>query len=60
MKQMALKYFTDIDWSLLALMLFFVSFVFLIYKVYFFETKEHFDQLADIPLAKEEDENVFG
>ena len=60
MKQMALKYFTDIDWSLLALMLFFISFLFLIYRVYFFERKELFDHYAEIPLNNEEVDHVNG
>ena len=58
MKQVALSYFTDLDWSLLALMLFFISFVFLIIKVFFYEQKDFYDHLADFPLQKEEDSNV--
>lgn len=58
MKQMGLKYFTDLDLSLLALILFFLSFVFLIYRVYFFERKERFNNLSQIPLRDEEVENV--
>lgn len=58
MKQIALKYFTDIDLSLLALILFFLSFSFLIYRVYFFEKKETFDFLSQIPLQDEESRNV--
>ena len=54
MKQMALSYFTDIDLSLLALVIFFFSFLFLIYRVYFFEPKENFERLAQIPLNQEE------
>ena len=58
MKQMALKYFTDIDLSLLALMLFFISFLFLIFRVYFFEPKDNFEKLAQIPLQDGEGPNV--
>ena len=58
MKQMGLKYFTDLDLSLLALILFFGSFVFLIYRVYFFERKENFVNLSQIPLRDEEVEHV--
>ena len=58
MKQIGLKYFTDFDLSLLALVLFFLSFLFLIYRVYFFETKESIERLAQIPLSDEEGGNV--
>ena len=58
MKQMALKYFTDLDLSLLALVIFFCSFLFLIYRVYFFEPKENFERLGRIPIQDEEGQNV--
>lgn len=58
MKQIALKYFTNIDLPLLAMILFFCSFCFLIYRVYFFEPKENFDFLSQIPLQDEEKNNV--
>ncbi len=54
MKQIALKHFTDIDWSLLALILFFISFLFLIYKVYFYESQEHIRLLSELPFESEE------
>lgn len=54
MKQMALNYFTNLDLPLTALVLFFLSFCFLIYRVYFYETKETMDQLSQIPLREEE------
>ncbi len=54
MKQTALKYFTDLDLSMLALMIFFVAFLFLIFRVYFYEPKEVFDRLSEIPLKDEE------
>ena len=54
MKQIALKYFTGLDMSLLAMILFFTSFLFLIYRVYFFEPKETFDRLSQLPLNDEE------
>ena len=53
MKQMALKYFTHIDLPLTALIIFFLSFCFLIYRVYFFERKEKMDFLSEIPLRDE-------
>jgi cbb3-type cytochrome oxidase subunit 3 len=55
MKQTALSYFTDSHLTLLALILFFMSFVFLIYRVYFFERRETFERLERIPL----DENSY-
>jgi len=58
MKQIALKYFTDLDLSLLALMIFFFAFLFLIYRIYFFEPKENFEKLGQIPLQDEEAHNV--
>lgn len=58
MKQMALKYFTDVDWSLLALMLFFISFLFLIYKVYFFDSSEKIESLSRLPLDQDEVKHV--
>lgn len=58
MKQAALKYFTDLDLSMLALMIFFLSFVFLIYRVYFFQKKESFEVLSQIPLNDKEVNHV--
>ena len=54
MKQIGLSYFTDSVMTLVALILFFLSFLFLIYRVYFFEKKETFDQLSQLPLNDEE------
>lgn len=58
MKQIGLSYFTDSVMTLIALILFFLSFVFLIYRVYFFEKKESFDQLSQLPLNDEEVSHV--
>jgi len=54
MKQIGLSYFTDSAMTLVALILFFLSFLFLIFRVYFFEKKETFDQLSQMPLNDEE------
>ena len=54
MKQMALKYFTDSDLTLLALMLFTFSFVFMLWRVYVYEPRSKFDELSQIPLKDEE------
>ncbi len=53
MKQEALKYFADIDLTLLALILFFASFGFMIFRVYFYDKKEKYDNLSQIPLQEE-------
>jgi len=53
-KQIGLKYFTDWNMTLFALVLFFLSFLFLIYRVYFFERQETIDQLSQLPLNDEE------
>ncbi len=58
MKQVGLSYFTDSHLTLIALMLFFISFVFLIYRVYFFERAEKILELSMIPLKDEEGEDV--
>lgn len=58
MKQAALKYFSDLDLSMLALLIFFFSFLFLIFRVYFYEKKETFDRLSEIPLKEEEHSHV--
>lgn len=58
MKQAALKYFSDLDLSMLALLIFFFSFLFLIFRVYFYEKKETFDRLSEIPLNEEEHSHV--
>ncbi len=58
MKQIGLSYFTDSLMTLIALILFFLSFVFLIYRVYFFEKKETFDQLSQLPFNDEEVSHV--
>lgn len=54
MKQEGLKYFTETGLTLVALVLFFAAFVFLIYRIYFYEKKETFDRLSEIPLKEEE------
>lgn len=54
MKQMALKYFTDSELTLLALILFLFAFAFLIFKVYIYESKETYDELSQLPLRDEE------
>ena len=58
MKQVGLSYFTDFHLTLLGLILFFLSFVFLIYRVYFFERAEKILELSRIPLDDEEDNHV--
>ncbi len=58
MKQIALKYFTDLDLSLVALCLFFGSFLILSFVVFCIEPKKKYDQLSQIPLEVEEGENV--
>ncbi len=58
MKQEALKYFADIDLTLLALVIFFISFAFLIFRVYFFDRKEKYDRLSQIPLQEEGESHV--
>lgn len=57
MKQIALKYFTNSELTLIALVLFVLSFAFMIFRVYFYEPKETFEQLSQIPLN---DEEVYG
>ena len=54
MKKVALQYFTNIDLPMLALWIFFLAFLFLIFRVYIFEKKETFDRLSQIPLSDEE------
>ena len=54
MKQIALKYFTNSELTLIALVLFLLSFAFLIFRVYIYDSKEKFDQLSQIPLNDEE------
>lgn len=54
MKQDALSYFDNTNLTLLALILFFAAFSFLIFRVYFYEKKEDFDRLSEIPLKDEE------
>ncbi len=58
MKQIALQYFTDSHMTLLALVLFFSSFLFLIYRVYFYEKKEVFNLLSQLPLHDDEVNHV--
>ncbi len=53
MKQEALKYFANLDLTLLALILFFLSFSFMIFRVYFYEKQETYDLLSNIPLKDE-------
>jgi hypothetical protein len=52
-KKDALQYFADTDLTLLALVLFLASFAFLIFRVYFFDSKEKYDRLSEIPLRNE-------
>lgn len=58
MKQVALSYFTEAHLTLLALILFFLSFVFLIYRVYFYEKKETMDKYSELPLHDNEVNDV--
>lgn len=53
MKQMALKYFTNSELTLLALIIFTFAFAFMIFRVYFYEPKSKYDELSQIPLNDE-------
>ena len=57
MKQAALKYFNMPELTLLALILFFIAFVFLIYRVCFYEKSAKYEMLSRIPLQDKEGEN---
>jgi cbb3-type cytochrome oxidase subunit 3 len=58
MKQEGLKYFLETEMTLIALILFLFAFSFLIFRVYFYEKKENFDKLSQIPLKDEENNHV--
>ena len=58
MKQAALLYFTETYMTLVALILFFAAFAFMIFRVYFYERQETIDQLSRIPLSEQEATDV--
>ena len=54
MKQIALKYFTDTHLTVIAFVIFFIAFLFLLLKVYVLVPKKHYDNLSQIPLDDSE------
>lgn len=53
MKQEALLHFKDVHLTLIAFVLFMLTFIFLYFKVYKFTKKSHFDKMSQLPLDEE-------
>lgn len=55
MKQIALKYFTDTHLTVIAFVIFFICFLFLLLKVYVLDSKKYYQQMSELPLEDRED-----